>query len=44
MIYGKKIVERSGAMEPLAVLLASSNISEAEKFRVRTLIHAISAP
>jgi hypothetical protein len=44
MLNGRKIVERSGVMKPLAVLLASSNISEAEKTRLRAVIHYISAP
>ena len=44
MVNGRKIVERSGVMEPLAALLASSNIRETVKNRVRATIHYISAP
>jgi hypothetical protein len=45
MINDKKIIERSNAMEPLAVFLASgNNINEAKKIKIRSLIHKISAP
>jgi len=45
MINDKKIIERSNAMEPLAVFLASgNNINEAKKIKIRSFIHKISAP
>ncbi|OEU06746.1 hypothetical protein FRACYDRAFT_253515 [Fragilariopsis cylindrus CCMP1102] len=43
-VNDRKIIERSGAMEVLGALLASENINEAEKNKVRFLTRLITAP
>jgi hypothetical protein len=43
-VNDRKIIERSGAMEVLGALLASDNINEAGKNKVRTLTRRITAP
>jgi hypothetical protein len=43
-VNDRKIIERSGAVEVLGALLASDDINEAEKHKVRTLTRRITAP
>ena len=43
-INDKKVIERLGVMEHLSVLLASNNINEDQKKKVREVIGKITAP